>query len=161
MRYQLYAYCPRCNKRNGNEFTTVRHFSFFFLKAHPSYERTSFHRLRFIYIGIIGHTYTQNTRTYTYILQTYKTQSDTHTHTHTYRIYIPTFFYPLYTLFLYIDDYIDGKLIMFNKCALWTYISFCLPGWWTLTLIILPRLVVVIFVDAGIFSLVIIIYFFF
>lgn len=26
---------------------------------------------------------------------------------------------------------------MFNKCALWTYISFCLPGWWTLTLIIL------------------------
>ncbi|KZC14089.1 hypothetical protein WN55_06320 [Dufourea novaeangliae] len=35
---------------------------------------------------------------------------------------------------------------MFNKCALWTYISFCLPGWWTLTplIMIYPRLVVVV-----------------
>jgi len=34
---------------------------------------------------------------------------------------------------------------MFNKCAVWTYISFGLPGWWTLTLIILPRAVVALF----------------
>lgn len=34
---------------------------------------------------------------------------------------------------------------MFNKCALWIYISFCLPGWWTLTLIILRCPVVALF----------------
>lgn len=70
-----------------------------------------------------------------------------HLYTHVYTRYNLSFFFLIFCIhLLYIDDFISTvRTIMFNKCALWIYISFCLPGWWTLTLIILRRPVVALF----------------
>lgn len=87
--------------------------------------------LRFIHFWDVGHSYAHRTRTRTHR-----------------SIYLIFFFTPcIHTFFLYIDDYIDGeRSCLINVPCGHTYLFACRVGG-LLPLIILPRLVVVIFVD--------------